>query len=129
MTVLDRNFPETGATRPHAVVIGSGLGGLATAIRLGARGWRVSVLERLDCPGGRARVFRQDGFSFDAGPTIITLPQLIDDLWAIAGRDRAAELPLKAMDPFYRIHFNDGSSIACSGDADKMRAEVARLSP
>ncbi|MEM6973106.1 MAG: phytoene desaturase [Pseudomonadota bacterium] len=135
MTVVDRRLsehpldPANGAPQPHAVVIGSGLGGLATAIRLGARGYRVTVLERLDCPGGRARVFRQDGFTFDAGPTIITLPQMLDELWAIAGRSREAELPLAAMDPFYRIHFNDGSSIACSGDADKMRAEVARLSP
>ncbi|MEM6680134.1 MAG: phytoene desaturase [Pseudomonadota bacterium] len=117
------------ARQPHAVVIGSGFGGLATAVRLGARGYRVTVLERLDCPGGRARVFRQDGFTFDAGPTIITLPHLLDDLWALCGRDRAAEVPLVEMDPFYRIRFNDGSYIDCSGDPDKMRAEIARLSP
>ncbi|MEM6489772.1 MAG: phytoene desaturase [Pseudomonadota bacterium] len=131
MTIRDRSLhdPARGEARPHALVIGSGLGGLATAIRLGARGWRVTVLERLDCAGGRARVFRQEGYSFDAGPTIITLPQLIDDLWALCGRDRAADLPFKAMDPFYRIRFNDGSTIDCSGDPDKMRAEIARLSP
>jgi phytoene desaturase len=57
-------------TRPHAVVIGAGFGGLAAAIRLGARGYRVTVLERLDQAGGRARVFVQDGFTFDAGPTL-----------------------------------------------------------
>ncbi|MEO1773881.1 MAG: phytoene desaturase [Pseudomonadota bacterium] len=117
------------AARPHAVVIGSGFGGLATAIRLGARGYRVTVLERLDCPGGRARVFRQDGFSFDAGPTIITLPHLLDELWELCGKRRADHVELRAMDPFYRILFNDGSHLDCSGDADKMRAEVARLSP
>jgi phytoene desaturase len=60
--------------RPHAVVIGSGFGGLAAAVRLGARGYRVTVLERLDAPGGRAYVHRQDGFTFDAGPTVITAP-------------------------------------------------------
>ena len=54
----------------HAVVIGAGFGGLAAAIRLGARGYHVTVLEKLDSPGGRASVFRQDGFTFDAGPTI-----------------------------------------------------------
>ena len=59
-----------------AIVIGSGFGGLAAAIRLAARGFRVTVLERLDAPGGRARVFEQDGFRFDAGPTIITAPFL-----------------------------------------------------
>ncbi|MEO0819658.1 MAG: phytoene desaturase family protein [Pseudomonadota bacterium] len=131
MTVLDRKISDTPLARPqpHAVVIGAGFGGLAAAIRLGARGYRVTLLERLDQPGGRARVFRQDGFTFDAGPTIITLPHLLDELWALCGKRREDHVAFKAMDPFYRIHFNDGSSIACSGDPDKMRAEVARLSP
>ena len=71
---------------PHAVVIGSGFGGLAAAIRLGARGYRVTVLEQLDAPGGRAYVFRQDGFMFDAGPTIITAPFLLEDLWRLCDR-------------------------------------------
>src|SRR5271165_6252689 len=65
---------------PHAVVIGSGFGGLAAAVRLGARGYRVTILERLDSPGGRASVFHQDGFTFDAGPTIITAPFLFEEL-------------------------------------------------
>ena len=60
--------------RPHAIIIGSGFGGLAGAVRLGARGWRVTILEKLDAPGGRAYTYRQDGFTFDAGPTIITAP-------------------------------------------------------
>ena len=71
--------------RPHAAVIGSGLGGLSAAIRLGARGYRVTVFEKLDQPGGRASVFRQDGFTFDAGPTIITAPFILEELWAQAG--------------------------------------------
>ena len=66
-------------SRPHAVIIGSGFGGLAAAIRLGARGYRVTVLEHLGEPGGRASVFRQDGFTFDAGPTIITAPFLLEE--------------------------------------------------
>ncbi len=69
---------------PHAVVIGSGFGGLAAAIRLGARGWRVTVLERLDVPGGRASVKRDKGFTFDLGPTIITAPFLLEELWHLA---------------------------------------------
>ncbi|MEM1278006.1 MAG: NAD(P)-binding protein, partial [Pseudomonadota bacterium] len=71
--------------RPLALVIGSGFGGLAAAIRLGARGYRVQVLEKLDRPGGRARVFEQDGFTFDAGPTIVTAPYLLHELWRLAG--------------------------------------------
>jgi phytoene desaturase len=116
-------------TRPHAVVIGSGFGGLAAAVRLGARGWRVTVLERLDQPGGRASVFRQDGFVFDAGPTIITAPFLLEELWSLAGRRFADDVTLVPMDPFYRIRFHDGSVFTYSGDEAAMRAEVARFCP
>lgn len=115
--------------RPHAVVIGAGFGGLAAAVRLGARGYRVSVLEKNEQPGGRASVFRQDGFTFDAGPTIITLPHLFEELWTLAGRRMADDVKLVAPDPFYKLHFADGSHFACSGDPAAMRAEVARLSP
>ncbi len=115
--------------RPHAVVIGSGFGGLAAAVRLGARGYRVTVCERLDQPGGRASVFRQDGFTFDAGPTIVTAPFLFEDLWQLCGRRLGDDVTLKALDPFYRIRFHDGSTFACGPDPDAMRSEVARLSP
>ena len=74
--------------RPHAVIIGAGFGGLAAAIRLANRGYRVTVFDRLETPGGRARVFQQDGFTFDAGPTVITAPFLFDDLFSLAGRRR-----------------------------------------
>ena len=85
--------------RPHAVIIGSGLGGLAAAVRLGARGYRVTVLERLDAPGGRAYVFRQDGFTFDAGPTIITAPFLLEDLWQLCGRRLSDDIELRELSP------------------------------
>jgi phytoene desaturase len=115
--------------RPHALVIGAGLGGLAAAIRLGARGYRVTVLERLSEPGGRASVFRQDGFTFDAGPTILTAPFLLEELWRLCGRTLSDDLTLTPVSPFYRIRFHDGSTFDCTGDPDAMRAEVARLSP
>jgi phytoene desaturase len=115
--------------RPHAVVIGSGFGGLAAAIRLGARGYKVTVVEALDSPGGRARVFRQDGFTFDAGPTIVTAPFLFEELWALCGRKLSDDVDLRRLDPFYRVRFHDGETIDCSGDPQAMRAEVARLSP
>jgi phytoene desaturase len=115
--------------RPHAIVIGSGFGGLAAAVRLGARGWRVTILEKLDAPGGRAYVFRQDGFTFDAGPTIITAPYLLEELWALAGRRLDQDVELRRIDPFYRIRFDDGETMRCTGDLDAMRAEVARLAP
>jgi phytoene desaturase len=115
--------------RPHAIVIGSGFGGLAAAVRLGARGWRVTILEKLDAPGGRAYVFRQDGFTFDAGPTIITAPYLLDELWALAGRRLAQDIDLRALDPFYLIRFDDGDVMRCSADLEVTRAEVARIAP
>src|SRR5512144_352466 len=95
--------PAAGPARPHAVVIGSGFGGLAAAIRLGARGYRVTVLEKLDAPGGRAYVYRQDGFTFDAGPTIVTAPFLFEELWKLCGRNFADEIDLRSITPFYRV--------------------------
>jgi len=115
--------------RSHALVIGTGFGGLAAAIRLAARGYRVTVLERLDQPGGRARVHRQDGFSFDAGPTIITLPRLFEELWALCGKRMADDVDLRRMDPFYNVRFNDGSNFAYRGDRESTLAEIERFSP
>ncbi|MGU3540595.1 phytoene desaturase [Methylobacterium sp. A54F] len=130
MLTLDasRTSEPSADRRPHAVVIGSGFGGLAAAIRLGARGYRVSVLERLDQPGGRARVHRQDGFTFDAGPTIVTAPFLFEELWALCGRRMADDVTLAPMRPFYRIRFEDGASFDYSGDPEAMRREVAKFS-
>jgi phytoene desaturase len=115
-------------TRAHAIVIGSGFGGLAAAVRLGTRGYRVTILERLDQPGGRARVFRDNGYVFDAGPTVITAPFLLEELWQLCGRSLDDEIELRPVDPFYRIRFDDGSEFEYSGDAARMRAEVGRLS-
>jgi phytoene desaturase len=115
--------------QPHAVVIGSGFGGLAAAVRLGAKGYRVTVLEKLDAPGGRAYVYRQDGFTFDAGPTIVTAPFLFEELWKLCGRKMSDDVTLVSVSPFYRIRFQDGSHFDYSGDAEAMRREIARFSP
>lgn len=115
--------------RPHAVVIGSGFGGLAAAVRLGAKGYRVTVLEKLDAPGGRAYVHRQDGFTFDAGPTIITAPFLFEELWRLCGRRLADDITLQPVSPFYRIRFADGAVFDCLGEPDAMREQVARFAP
>ncbi|SPJ23118.1 phytoene desaturase [Palleronia abyssalis] len=113
----------------RAVVIGAGLGGLAAAMRLGAKGYRVTVLDRLDGPGGRGSAIHKDGFRFDLGPTIVTVPQLLRDLWATCGRDFDTDVDLRALDPFYEIRWPDGSTFTARQDTDAMRAEVARLSP
>jgi phytoene desaturase len=119
----------TDLNAPVALVIGSGFGGLAAAVRLAARGWRVQVLEKLDVPGGRARVHKVDGYIFDAGPTIITVPFLLEELWALAGRKLADDVELRLLDPFYRIQFPDGDHFDYSGNPDTMRAEVLRIDP
>ncbi len=115
--------------RPHAAIIGSGFGGLAAAVRLGVRGYRVTILERLDQPGGRARVFQQDGFTFDAGPTVITAPFLFEELWELCGRRLGDDVDLRSVHPFYRIRFDDGDVFDYSGDAELMREEIRRFSP
>jgi len=123
--LLDRRLTR----QPHAVVIGSGFGGLAAAVRLGARGYRVTVLERLDAPGGRAYTHKIDGFTFDAGPTIVTAPFLFEELWEMCGRKFADDIDLRAMNPFYRLRFDNGETFDYCGDAAAMRAEIARFSP
>ncbi len=120
---------STRRVRPHAIVIGSGFGGLAAAVRLGARGYRVSVLEKLDQPGGRASVHRQDGYTFDAGPTVITAPFLLEELWTLCGKRMADDVELRPVHPFYRIRFADGTVLDYCGDPARMRAEIARFAP
>jgi phytoene desaturase len=115
--------------RPRAVVIGAGFGGLAAALRLACKGWRVQVLEALGAPGGRASVHREAGFTFDLGPTIVTVPHLFEELWTLAGRRMSDDINLRALDPFYRIRFDDGSWFDYNGDPEHMRAEVARINP
>lgn len=114
---------------PHAIVIGSGFGGLAAAIRMGARGFKVTVLERRDAPGGRAYVYKQDGFVFDGGPTVITAPFLFEELWQLCGRKLQDDVDLRAVDPFYHIRFHDGETFHYNGDPQAMCREVSRFAP
>ncbi len=108
------------------VVVGSGFGGLATAIRLQARGYQVVLAEARDKLGGRAYVYEQDGFTFDAGPTVITAPFLIDEIFA-AGRAQSEDyVRIVPVDPFYRIEFHDGRHFEYNADetltAERIRA-------
>ncbi|HZC07083.1 MAG TPA: phytoene desaturase [Ktedonobacterales bacterium] len=109
------------------VVIGSGFGGLSAAIRLQAAGHQVTMLEQRDKPGGRAYVYEQDGFTFDGGPTIITAPWLIDDIFASAGKRTADYVRLTQIDPFYNIRFEDGSVFHYNNDPQRLRTEIARF--
>ena len=117
-------------TRPsQAIVIGAGLGGLASAMRLGAKGYQVTVIDKLDRPGGRGSSITQGGHRFDLGPTIVTVPQGLRDLWAACGRDFDRDVTLKPMKPFYEIRWADGSSFRLHADKATTEAEVEALSP
>ncbi len=115
--------------RGKAVVIGSGFGGLAAAIRLRAKGFETTILEMRDKPGGRAYVYEDEGFVFDAGPTIITVPFVLDELAELAGKTLADYVTIVPCDPFYRINFHDGRTFNYVGDDARLEAEIARFSP
>ena len=115
--------------RKDIAVIGSGFGGLAAAIRLAARGHRVEIYEALDKPGGRAYVFEIDGFSFDAGPTVITAPFLFDEIFQEAGRRREDYVDFIPLDPFYRIFDHRGRSFDYNGSLDFVLDQIERWNP
>ena len=122
-------IPRLPENSPHAIVIGAGFGGLSAAVRLGAKGYRVTVLEKLDAPGGRGYVYRQDGFTFDAGPTIVTAPYLFEELWKLCGKKLSDDIILKPMDPFYRIRFNDGTHFDYSDNKEDVLRQIAQICP
>lgn len=116
-------------TANHAIVIGAGLGGLSAAMRLGAKGYRVTVLDKLDRPGGRGSSITENGHRFDLGPTIVTVPQVFEQLWAECGRDFHQDVDLRAIDPYYEIRWRDGSKLQVVPDDDAMLEQVRQLSP
>ena len=118
-----------GRERARAVVIGSGFGGIASAIRRQARGYDVDLLEMRDQPGGRAYVYRQDGFTFDAGPTIVTAPFLIDELFALGGHKTEDFVKIVPSSPFYRIVFHDGRVFNYTGDEQEIVEEIKKFNP
>lgn len=111
------------------IVIGAGLGGLAAGLRLAHAGHRVTILEKNEQPGGKVNRLEWEGFHFDTGPTILTLPEEIYRLFRELGRDPDEYLTLRAFDPIYRAHFQDGSTFTLHADEDATEAEVRRLSP
>ena len=128
-TGLPGSAPMLDSKAPTAIVIGTGFGGLAAAIRLSVKGYRVQMLEKLDAPGGRAYVHKQDGFTFDAGPTIITLPHLIEELFTLCGQQMKDHVDLRLMAPFYRIRFDDGTHFDYSNDDKAMLDQIESISP
>lgn len=113
----------------RAAVVGSGFGGLAVAIRLQAAGIQTVLYEARARAGGRAYVYQQDGFTFDAGPTVITAPGCLEELFALAGERMADAVELLPVTPFYRLLWSDGVALDYDGDHQKMRERIGALAP
>ncbi|CAN5879034.1 phytoene desaturase family protein [soil metagenome] len=151
-----RNEPFNNQPGKRAVIIGSGIGGLALGIRLQSLGFATTILEKLDGPGGRAYVLREDGFTFDMGPTVITVPHFIEELFALergadalteadfpeaalkqkrvtegvsGGPETSRYVTLVPILPFYRIYFDDGTYFDYDGDPAGTRAQIEAIEP
>jgi phytoene desaturase len=115
--------------KPRVAVIGSGFGGLAAAIRLQAAGCDTVIFEKRDQPGGRAYVYRDNGFIFDAGPTVITAPECLEELFTVAGKSMQDYVELLPVKPFYRLFWDDGYQFDYSDDDDALEKQIRAKSP
>ena len=113
----------------HALVIGAGFGGMAAALRLCAKGYQVSLVDRCAALGGRAQVFERNGFRHDAGPTVITAPFLFEELFALFGEKFSDHVTLVPLKPWYRFHFSDNDTFDYGGTLEGTLAEIARIEP
>ncbi len=129
MTELHTSAPATRAktARSTAIVIGAGFGGLAAALRLAAKGYEVSVVDRAPRAGGRAQVFERGGFRHDAGPTVITAPFLFEELFTLHGRSMADYVKLVPVEPWYRFTYPDGDKFDYGGTIEDTLAEIRRI--
>ncbi|RJY09925.1 phytoene desaturase [Aurantiacibacter aquimixticola] len=112
-----------------AAVVGAGFGGMALAIRLQSAGIATTVIESRDKPGGRAYYWEKEGFTFDAGPTVVTDPDCLRQLWELTGHDMDEDLELMPVTPFYRLNWPDGTNFDYSNEEENLRKEIAKLNP
>ncbi len=115
--------------RPRAAVIGSGFGGLTLAVRLQAAGIDTTLIEKRDKPGGRAYVYEDEGYSFDGGPTIITAPPCLEEVFEAAGRNMSDYATLLPVMPFYRLYWEDGFTFDYSNDMEAITRQIADKNP
>jgi phytoene desaturase len=128
--IVAKSDAPVSSAKNRAVVVGAGFGGMAAALRLAAKGYRVTLLDRARMLGGRAQVFEKDGFKHDAGPTVITAPFLIEELFDLFGKKSADYFTLKSLTPWYRFFFDeDGSTFDYGGTLEETLAELRRIDP
>ncbi|NDC12785.1 MAG: phytoene desaturase [Actinobacteria bacterium] len=111
----------------HVLIVGAGLGGLSTALRLAGAGRKVTILERESFPGGRCGILNKGGYAFDTGPTVLTMPSLIDDALSCVGEKLSDWLELMPLNPLYRAFYADGSQLDVHADTERMEDEIARV--
>ncbi len=116
-------------SRPTALIIGAGLGGIATAAHLARNGYHVTVLEKNAAPGGRCGQFTRDGHRFDTGATLFLMPEVFRQTYEALGERMEDHLDLRRIDPIYRIHFDDGKQIALTSDLNAMEAQLEQIEP
>jgi phytoene desaturase len=127
MSLLGRSPRTVTGRTDDVVIVGAGLAGLSCALRLAGAGRTVTILERESVPGGRAGLIDDDGFRFDTGPTVLTMPDLIRDAFAAVGEDMDDWLDLVPVEPLYRAYYPDGSQLDVHSDVDAMAAEIERV--
>ena len=110
-----------------SIVIGSGFGGIAAALRLRAKNHKVTLIEKHPDLGGRARVFKKNGFTFDAGPTVITAPYLIEELFTLFNKKSHDYIKLTPLKTWYRFIYEDGGVFDYSGDEDQMKKQIEEI--
>lgn len=115
--------------KPTALVIGAGIGGIATAARLAKNGYDVTVFEKESTPGGRCNQITRDGHRFDIGPTLFLMPEVWEDTFASLGERMSDHLDLKRIDPTYKVHFDDGLQLELTSDIGRMQTQLEKVEP
>jgi phytoene desaturase len=115
--------------KPTAIIIGAGIGGIATAGRLARSGYEVTVLEKNDKPGGRCNQIVKDGHRFDVGPTLFLMPEVFEETYAALGEKMGDHLDLKRIDPTYTVRFDDGTSLALTSNLGSMQTQLEAIEP
>ena len=124
-----QTFDVATGGKPTAIVIGAGFGGIALAIRLQSMGFQTTLVDNRDKPGGRAYVYEIDGYKFDGGPTVITDPDCLRELWELSSRRMEDYVTLLPVTPFYRLQWEDGDVLDYTNDQEELEAEIAKRSP
>ena len=113
--------------KPTAIVIGAGIGGIATAARLAKNGYEVTVLEKNETPGGRCNQIRRDGHRFDIGPTLFLMPEIWEEAFASLGEKMSDHLDLRRIDPTYKVHFDDGLQLELTSNIGSMQTQLEQV--